>query len=113
MWKIVGAIGALVLMVISGIVTLYTTIIITMGLGDKFHDNPWYYNQSIKATVLIWGLSAMSFLAPGVIVWYLCKRERPWKFSLRTLLIVTTLIAVVLAIGVSFFSWLGGQFIYL
>jgi hypothetical protein len=93
MWKIVGAIGALVLMVISGIVTLYTTTIITMGLGD----NPWYYNQSIKPTVLIWGLGAMGFLAPGVIVWYLCKRERPWKFSLRTLLIATTLIAVVLA----------------
>ena len=38
----------------------------------------------------------VGFLAPAFVVRHLHKREGPWRFSLRTMLIATTLVAVVL-----------------
>ena len=71
----------------------------------KFHDNYEYYG-SYWIVILLYGLSAIGFLAPGVAVWYFHKREPPWHFSLRSLLVATTLIAVLLGVIVLFFSWL-------
>lgn len=105
MWKIAGVVGTLLLMVVSGVVTYVTTIVILMGLGTKFHDNYEYYGGHLALT-LLYGLGAIGFMVPGVVVWYLDKRGPPWRFSLRTLLVATTLIAVVLGIVVLFFSWL-------
>ncbi len=105
MRKIFVIVGTLLLMVVSGIVTYVTAIVILMELGTKFHGNYEYYG-SFPALILLYGLGAIGFLAPGVVVWYLHKRGPPWRFSLRTLLIATTVIAIVLGIGVSFYSWL-------
>lgn len=105
MRKIVGVVGTLLLMAGSGIVTYVTMIVILMGLGTKFHGNYEYYG-SYSALILLYGLGAIGFLAPGVVVWYLHKRGPPWHFSLRTLLIAMTLLAFVLGIIASFFSWL-------
>jgi len=101
-------VGTLALMVVSGIVLYVTAILIVMELGIKFHGNFEYYAQNypILGLPFIFGLGAIGFLAPGVVVWHLHKRERPLQFSLRTLLIAMTLICVVLGIGVWFFSWL-------
>jgi hypothetical protein len=105
MLKIVGIVATLLLMVVGGIVMYVTTIVILMGLGTKFHGNYEYYG-SYSALILIYGLGAIGFLAPGVVAWYLYKREHPWQFSLRALVIATALIAVLLGVVVSFFSWL-------
>ena len=105
MSKIVGVVGTLLLMVVGGLLTYVTTIVILMGLGTKFHDNYEYYG-SFSALILLYGLGAIGFLAPGVVVWYFHKRGPPWQFSLRALIIATTLIVVVLGVVVSFFSWL-------
>jgi len=105
MWKIVKIVGTLVLMGASGFVTYVTAIIILMELGTKFHGNYEHYG-SYWAVILLYGLAALGFLAPGAVVWYLQHKERPLQFSLRALFVATTAIAVVLVIVVSFFSWL-------
>jgi hypothetical protein len=108
MWKFVEVVGTLVLMVVSGVVAYATALMIMMELGTKVHGNYEYYGYTYGylALILLYGLGAIGFLLPGVVVWCLRKRERPWQFGLRTLFIGTTLIGLVLVIGVLFFSWL-------
>lgn len=93
-------------MVAFGLIAYVTALITLMGLGTKFHGNYEYYGRYYLIYLFLFGSAAVGFLAPGGVVWYLHHKERPLQFSLRTLFIATTLIAVVLVIGASFFSWL-------
>ena len=95
-WKIVAT---LALMVVSGTVTYVVQSYIFWQLGSQLHGEANYYATYPAAIWGLWGLCILGFLAPGVVVWYLHK----WQFSLRTLLIAMTLIAVVLGIVISFF----------
>ncbi len=61
MWKIVA-------MVVSGVVTLFVTILILMELGLKFHGNYEYYGQY---PVLVWGPAV---IGSGVLAWYMDQR---------------------------------------
>ncbi len=69
MWKIVCT---LVSMVFFGAVTFFATILVLMELGTKFHGNYEYYS---KYPFLVWGPAVSGFLAPGVFVAYLHKKE--------------------------------------
>ena len=66
-----------------------------MSLDLKYHDNYEYYGQT-PAVLLIPTAAIVAFVVPGVIVWRLHKNQ--WRVSLRTLLIATTLVAVVLGL---------------
>ena len=78
MWKFVRMLAALAAMVVSGVVTLFVTILILMKLGSKFHGDYEYYSQY---PVLVWGPAVIGFLAPGVLAWYMDQRgyERALK----------------------------------
>ena len=69
MWKIVATV---VSMLVSGVVTFYTMMFILMELGLRFHNNFEYY---ARYPVLLFGPAAIAFLAPGVVVWYLKRRD--------------------------------------
>ena len=76
MRKIFVVAGILVLMVVSGIVTYATTLVILMELGTKLHGNYEYYGNLLPL-IFLYGVGAIGFLAPGVVVWYLSKRRSP------------------------------------
>jgi len=81
--------GTLVLMAASGIVTLAVAIMFLMELGTRLPGNYEYYGNWASALV-VWGLAAIAFLAPGVIVSYLHKRgyKRVWVIVVTLALIV-------------------------
>ena len=85
------------LMVVCGAGAYVMAVSYLMHLGLKLHGNYEYYG-STPAIALIFVAGAMGFAAPGVVVWYLWNIELSWRFSLRTLLIAITLIAVVLGL---------------
>jgi hypothetical protein len=68
-----------------------------MSLGLKYHNNYEYYGQFPGVVLMIFAAGAMGFLAPGFVVLYLYNNpiEIPRRFSLRNLLIITTLVAIV------------------
>lgn len=103
MWKmrkILLVLGTYALMVVCGVAAYVMALMFLMELGTKLHGNYEYYG-SFSVVVLIYVAGAMGFLAPGFIVWHLCNRhnrELSWQFSLRTLLIAMTLVAVTFGI---------------
>lgn len=78
MWKIVRILAA---MVVSGIVTLFVTMLILMELGGRLHGQYDYYAGYTALQVLVWAVVLIGFLAPAVVVWYMDRRgyERPRK----------------------------------
>ena len=98
MRKVVVALGVLTLMVISFVATLAGAVWGLMTLGLRRHGNYQYYGQT-STFYLVCVAAAVGFFAPAVAAWYLCKRSGttlPWQFSVRTLFIVVTLLAVLL-----------------
>jgi hypothetical protein len=83
---------------VGGVVAFAATAFSLMALGLHFHNNYEYYG--IHYPYLVWGLVAIGFLAPGVYVWKHAIYELPSQFSLRTLLIAATIIAIVLGLAV-------------
>jgi hypothetical protein len=85
------------LMVACGIGAYVLAMILLMDLGSRFHGNYEYYGQTL-AIALIFVAGALGFLAPGIVVWYLLITKQPLRFSLRTLLVAMTIVAVLLAV---------------
>jgi hypothetical protein len=104
MWKKLKitctVLGAIALMVAGGFFAFGAAATFLMNLGIKLHSNYEYYGQMFyggyPSLVFIFGISAIGFLAPGFIIWWLHKRA--WQVSLLTLFIVMTLVAVSIAI---------------
>ncbi len=74
-WKIGVIVGTLALMVVSGFVTYVATVFILIDAGvmrKPPHTPDW-------VVPLVWGLTAIAFLIPGVIVWYSLRRT--WRSS--------------------------------
>ena len=57
-------------MVVSGVVTLFVTMLIVMELGGKPQSG---YESTIYG-VLAWGAGLIGFLAPGILVWYMDRK---------------------------------------
>ena len=89
----------LAVMVACGVVASGTAIVFFMNLGLKHHDNYEYYG-SLPVLLLVYGAGLAGFVIPGLVVWRLRSNEPPWQFSLRSLLVAMTVIAVALAIVV-------------
>jgi hypothetical protein len=97
MRKLLLSLAVLALMIVSGSGAVLASLSFLMSLGTRNHGNYEYYGQT-PAVALIFVAGALGFAAPAVIVWYLHKSS--WRLSLRTLLIATTMIAVVLGLVV-------------
>jgi hypothetical protein len=95
--KFLLIIGTFALMATCGAGAFLAMLSYLMTLGMKLHGNKDHYGQT-PAVALIFVAGAMGFAAPGFIVW--CLYNNRWRFTLRTLLIATTLIAVVLGLVV-------------
>jgi hypothetical protein len=98
MRNVVIALGVLALMVISFVATFAGAVWGLMTLGLRRHGNYEYYGLT-SAIYLVYIAAAVGFFAPGVAAWYLYMRpgkSLPWQFSVRTLLTVVTLLAVLL-----------------
>ena len=96
MRKFLLILGTFALMVICGVGALLGTLSYFMNLGMKHYNNYEHYGQT-PAVALIFAAGAMGFFAPLVVAWYLYNnpvREFPGRFSLRTLLIIMTLVAI-------------------
>jgi hypothetical protein len=85
-------------MLASGAAAAVGTLSVLMSLGMKYHDNYEYYGQT-PAVLLIPIAAIVAFMLPGIIVWGLHQNQ--WRVSLRTLLIVITLVAVGLGLIVA------------
>jgi hypothetical protein len=96
-WKFVTnvakVLGTLLLMVVCGVAAFMTTAAteIEFGLSD-------YEYQSKPAAVFAIVVGAIGFLFPAVIIWKPHKIDPSSQFSLRTLLIATTVVAIVLGL---------------
>jgi hypothetical protein len=88
-------------MVVTGLGAYLATIMLLMALGTKYHGNYEYFGQT-PAAPLVFVAGGLGFLVPGIAARYFFIRhceQTPWRFSLRALLIVTTVVA--LALGVA------------
>jgi hypothetical protein len=92
-------IGTFALMATCSAGASLATLGLLMTLGMKLHGDKDYYGQ-MPAVALIFVASALGFAAPGFIVWYLHNNR--WRFTVRTLLIATTLIAVGLGLAAAY-----------
>ena len=97
MRKFLLIIGTFALMATCGAGAFLATLRLLMTLGMKLHDDKDYYGQT-PGVALICVAGALGFAAPGFIVWHLYKSG--WRFSLRTLLIAITAIALILGLAV-------------
>jgi hypothetical protein len=79
-------------MVVCGAGAFLAALSYLMHLGLKHHGNYEYYGQT-PAVTLIFVAGALGFSAPGFAAWYLYNNPVR-RFSLRTLLIIMTLVAV-------------------
>jgi hypothetical protein len=93
--KVFLVVGTFVLMVCSGAAAAAVAIRLLMSLGMKYHNNYEYYGQS-AAVLIIPVVALVAFVVPGLIVWRLHRAQ--WRISLRTLLIVMTVVAVALGL---------------
>lgn len=100
MWKswrnIVTVVGALALMVACGLAAYVGALTFLIQLGSKIHGNYEYYGRYPSSGVFIFASGAIGFVIPGVILWHL--RNHNFRFSLRTLFIVLTVVAIITAI---------------
>ena len=87
--------GTLLLMAASGIVALAVPIMFLMELGSRLHGNYEYYGNWASALV-IWGLAAIAFLAPGVICFILHKRGHTKVWAIVVTLALTLVIGTYL-----------------
>jgi hypothetical protein len=85
--------GTFALMIVCGAAAALTTLSCLMRLGLKRYDNYEYYGQA-PAVFLIPLAAIIGFASPGFLVWWL--RNNRWRISLRAMLVIITLIAVVL-----------------
>jgi hypothetical protein len=97
-------VGTAALMLGGGLVAFFGALNALMGLGTKNHGiyDYYAYTYPLPSILFMIGTTATGFIAPGVIVWYLHKHS--WRISLRTLFIMMTLAAVLVAIYVYFAS---------
>lgn len=93
--RVVTGLGAVVLMGACGLVAYVGALTFLMNLGLKLHDNYEYYG-GFCGSIFIFGSGAIGFAAPGAILWHL--RNRNVRFSIRTIFIVMTAVAVIVAI---------------
>lgn len=101
-WHLLKAAATLALMIACGIVAFATAIAFFMNLGLRHHNNYEYYGSG-PALVFVFGCGFAGFIFPGLLVWRLSSTESPWQFSLRSLLVAVTVIAVALTIVVLVF----------
>jgi hypothetical protein len=93
MRKALLILGTFALMIICGAGAAFTTLSCLMHLGLKHHNTYEYYGQA-PAVFLIPLAAIIGFATPGFLVWWL--RNDRWRFSMRALLIIMTLIATIL-----------------
>lgn len=93
MRNVLKVVGALLVMAACGVAAFVATITFFMNLGLKRHGNYEYYG-SWPVAGLIYLAGAIGFLAPGMVMWRLRARPIPSQFSLRSVLIAMTLVAV-------------------
>ena len=110
MWKQlrdVGLVlGTVALMAAGGFAMFYLSLTVAMGLGSKNHGIYDYYGYTYPFLFVAFmlGTMALGFVAPGVIVWRLHKNS--WRFSIRAIFIVMTVVAVLVAIyGYAQYLW--------
>jgi hypothetical protein len=102
MWKQlrdVGLVlGTVALMAAGGFAMFSLALTIVMRLGTKNHGIYDYYGYTYPFLFVAFmlGTMALGFVAPGVIVWRLHKNS--WRFSIRALFIIVTVVAVLVAI---------------
>jgi hypothetical protein len=95
--------GTFVLMVVGGVVAFAATALSVIMLGDALHGNYEIYTEypNSHGVALCFVMGAIGFLAPGFISWkQYADYKLPSQFSLRNLLIATTIIAIVLGLAV-------------
>ncbi|TWU28472.1 hypothetical protein [Bythopirellula polymerisocia] len=82
--------GIAFLMLAGGIAGLMYSVTFLMNLGLKYHDNYEYY-RGFLAGCFVWLAGPIGFATPGIMYWYF--RTHEVRFSLRALLLATTLVA--------------------
>lgn len=99
--SVVTVLGGFALMVACGLIAFGGAVTFLMNLGLKLHNNYEYYGRFFLARAFMYGSGAIGFVTPGVILWQL--RNRNVRFSLRLLLLVTTVVAILIGLyGLSF-----------
>ena len=95
--NVVVFVGAFTLMAAGGFAAFTWALTVLMRLGTKHHDIYDYYGYThpLLSAMFVFGTVLAGFVAPGVIVWRLQKHS--WRVSLRTLLVATTVAAIILA----------------
>ena len=101
-WLLLKAAAMLAVMVACGVVAFATAVVFFMRLGLKQHNNYEYYG-SWPVLMLVYGVGLAGFLIPGLLVWRLSSKQPRWQFSLRSLLVAMTVIAVALTVVVLIF----------
>ena len=101
--KILDALVTFVLMlvctVVCGIGGYAATGVFLWIVGSSLHHDV-SYNWKFPVTLLPYGGGAIGFLAPVVFLGpaVIGNQQRPWQFSLRTMFIVFTVMAVLLGV---------------
>jgi hypothetical protein len=93
MGKIMIVLATFVLMVEFGVSAYLISLHVLLNSIPKSIEHP---NPLLGFGAWVGG--AIGFLAPGVAVWYLLKEAYPWHFSLRTMIILITLMTVALGV---------------
>ena len=93
MGKLVIVLATFVLMAELGVSAYVISLHILLSSMPK---NPEGSTHFLRFGALVGG--AIGALAPGVAVWYMLKDEHPMQFSLRTILILFILMAILLGV---------------
>jgi hypothetical protein len=94
MGKILNVLVTLVLMVECGAIGPILLSKLALGPHAEWGLGTEHFVLALSGLQFVSGV--IGFLAPGVVVWYLLKEERPWHITFRTLLIFAVLIAVLM-----------------